>query len=68
MRPLTVVADEDGVLLELGDGLDVHELGGARHDGRRAVHLLQLVRVEPRGRRVQVDHVQLEKEQERTLS
>jgi hypothetical protein len=46
MVELTVVADEDGVLLELRDGADVHQLV-ARHDRRRPVRRLQLVRVEP---------------------
>ena len=57
---LTVVGDQNGVLLQLGDGHDVHQLVPRDH-GLGAVLLLQLVAVEPRAARVEVDHVELER-------
>ena len=37
-----VMADKDGVLLQLGDGHNVHQLV-ARHHGLRPVRLFQLI-------------------------
>ena len=57
---LTVIGDQDGVLLQLGDGHDVHQLVPGDHC-LGAVLLLQLVAVEPGAARVEVNHVELER-------
>ena len=57
---LTVIGDQDGVLLQLGDGHDVHQFVPRDH-GLGPVLLLQLVAVEPRAARVEVNHIELER-------
>ena len=57
---LTIIGDQDGVLLQLGDGHDVHQLVPGDHC-LGAVLLLQLVAVEPGAARVEVNHVELER-------
>lgn len=56
---LTIIADKYGILFQLRHPLHIHELVSG-DDRLRPVHLLQLVRVKPAGRAVQVDHVQLQ--------
>jgi hypothetical protein len=48
-----VMADEDSVLLQLGDGHNVHQLV-AWHHSLRPIGLFQLITVKPRGGRVEM--------------
>ena len=55
-----VMADKDGVLLQLSDGHDVHQLVSG-NNGLGPVLVLQLVRMEPGAAGVEVDHIQLQR-------